>query len=173
MNIEFTGRGTEVTEALKNFTIEKLNKLSRFTDNILDISVIFTVEKHRHIAEIKIKAGHEKIIAKETTNDMYLSIGGALDKVEKQAKKLKSKGTSKKRKATKQNEIEVNEVSTVNQRVIPVDAGTFRPITVDEALIEIEQDNKNFLIFRDSENGEVISILYVRDEETYGLITLE
>ncbi len=173
MNIEFTGRGTEVTEALKNFTVEKLEKLSRFTDNIMDISVIFTVEKHRHIAEIIIKAGHEKIIAKETTNDMYMSIGGALDKIEKQAKKLKSKGTSKKRKASKQQEPEMPETQNGSPKIVPVAAGAFKPMTVDEAVLEIERGNKNFLIFRDSENGEAISILYVKDKESYGLITLE
>jgi len=173
MIIEFTGRGTEVTEALKTFTTEKLEKLSRFTDNILDISVIFTVEKHRHIAEIKIKAGHEKIIAKETTNDMYTSIGGALDKIEKQAKKLKGKGTAKKRKAIKQQGLSDEEESGSKQRVVPVDAGTLRPMTVDETILEMEKGQKNFVIFRDSENGEAISILYTKDKESYGLITLE
>ncbi len=175
MKIEFVGRGIEVTEALKKFTEEKLNKLSRFIDNILDVQVRMIVEKHRHTAEIVIKAGHEKLVAKETTNDMYASIGGALDKIEKQAKKMKDKFVSKKRKSfiKEEGDFTINtshgeEVVISHKRVESV-----KPLTKEEAIMEMENNDADFIVFRDADNRETVSVLYKKDNKNYHLITLE
>ncbi len=175
MKIEFVGRGTEVTEALKKFTEEKLAKLSRFTDNILDVQVRFIVERHRHTAEIVIKAGHEKVVGKETTNDMYASIGGALDKIERQLKKNKDKYVSKKKKAPakEENFFTLNtshgeEVVISHRRIESV-----KPLTKEEAIMEMENNDADFIVFRDAENREAMSVLYKKDKKNYHLITLD
>ncbi len=175
MKIEFVGRGMEVTDALKKFTEEKLSKLSRFVDNILDVQVRLSVERHRHIAEIVIKAGHEKVVAKETTNDMYASIGGALDKIEKQLKKSKDKFVSKKKKLTVREEgaFTINtpkgEEIVISHRKVDI----VKPLTKEEAIMEMENNGADFIVFRDAENKEAMSILYKKNDKNYHLITLD
>lgn len=176
MNIEFTGRGTEVTDALKQFTTDKMKKISRFLDNILDVSVTFSVEKHRHTVEVIVKAGTDKIVAKETTNDMYASIGSALDKVERQAKKLKTK-LSKKRKdgVSLDNPVDRNDESFEegNTRIVPLSLTRFKPMTVQEAALEIENGPNPFVIFRNHEAGEVLTVLFRQDDNTMGIVSLQ
>lgn len=175
MKIEFTGRGFEVTDALKNFATEKLNKLSRFIDNIIEAQVTMTVEKHRQTAEIIVKAGHEKLVAKETTNDMYASIGGALDKIEKQAKKIKDRLVSKKRKSSsKESSPAGGKSSELGDIVISHRSlGSVKPMTKEEAILEMENEGSDFIVFRDAENKETISVLYKKDDKNFHLITLE
>ncbi len=176
MKIEFVGRGTEVTEALKKFTEEKLKKLSRFVDNILDVQVRLTVERqHRHIAEIVIKAGHEKYVAKETTNDMYASIGGALDKIERQLKKTKDKFVSRKKKTISKEE-ENFTINTAHGEEIVIThrrLESVKPLTKEEAIMEMENNNADFIVFRDAENRETMSLMYKKDDKNYHLITLD
>ncbi len=176
MKIEFVGRGIEVTEALKKFTEDKLSKLSRFVDNILDVQVRLTVERHRHIAEIVIKAGHEKVVAKEATNDMYASIGGALDKIEKQLKKTKDKYVSKKKKSAAIKEEGNFTISTPQGEEIIIShkkVESVKPLTKEEAIMEMENNNADFIVFRDAENKETMSVLYKKDHKNYHLITLD
>ncbi len=74
MKLEMTGRHVAVTPALKTFTREKLAKLGRWIDDLAEIHVILTVEKHRHIAEIVAHGRHVQLSAREVTADMYTSI---------------------------------------------------------------------------------------------------
>ncbi|NOZ12804.1 MAG: ribosome-associated translation inhibitor RaiA [Acidobacteria bacterium] len=176
MNIEFTGRGTDVTDALKQYTMDKMKKISRFVDNILDVSVTFSVEKHRHTAEIIVKAGGDKIVAKETTNDMYNSIGGALDKIERQAKKLKTR-ISRKRKDSllPEGEERIEEYSGLENgtKIIPLSLTRFKPMTVQEAALEIENGPNPFVIFRNHEEGEALTVLFRQDDNTMGIVSLQ
>ena len=176
MNIEFTGRGTEVTDALKQFTTDKMKKISRFLDNILDVSVTFSVEKHRHTVEVIVKAGTDKIVAKETTNDMYASIGSALDKIERQAKKLKTR-VSRKRKDGVSVESSMESIddsfAEKGTRIVPLSLTRFKPMTVQEAAIELENGPNPFVIFRNHESGEALTVLFRQDDNTLGIVSLQ
>ena len=170
MNIEFTGRGTDVTDALRQYATDKVNKISRFVDNIVDVSVTFSVEKHRHLVEIKIKAGQDLLVAKETTGDMYMSINGALDKIEKQAKKLKTR-ESKKRKDSPVIQQEAED--STERRIVPMSVTQFKPMTVDEAIMDLEHGPNPFVIFRDHETAEILTVVFKREDGMIGLVTLE
>ncbi len=176
MNIEFTGRGTEVTDALKKFTTEKMKKISRFMDNIQDVSVTFSVEKHRHTVEVIVKAGTDKIVAKETTNDMYTSIGSVLDKIERQAKKLKTKISRKRKDGIPIGETEdVRDDSFADSetKIVPLSLTRFKPMTVQEAALEIENGPNPFVIFRNHEENEALTVLFRQDDNTMGIVSLQ
>lgn len=85
MKVIYTGRHVEVTEALRILTQERLDKMTTYLDDIIDVHVIFSVEKHRHQAEITLKTRRSDFIACAETDDMYLSLSQALDKLEGQA----------------------------------------------------------------------------------------
>ncbi len=87
MKVIFTGRHVEVSDALKGFAQERLEKMSPYLDDIIDIHVILGVEKHRHQAEVSVKTRSSDFLASAETDDMYASLSQALDKLETQAHK--------------------------------------------------------------------------------------
>ncbi len=92
MQITFTGHQLEVTDALRQFTKEKLDKLQRHFDRIKSISVTFTIEKLTHVAEATIHVpGTDLHATAESTNDMYSAIDLLIDKLDRQIKKHKEK----------------------------------------------------------------------------------
>ena len=91
MKVNYTGRHVELTEPLKAFTKDRLDKMTSFLDDIIDVHVILGVEKHRHEAEITLKTRTNAFVASATTDDMYASITQAMDKLEVQAHKYQGK----------------------------------------------------------------------------------
>ena len=87
MKVIFTGRHVEVSDSLRSFTQERLEKMATYLDDIIDVHVIFSVEKHRHQAEITLKTRDGDFIASAESTDMYVSLSQALDKLEVQAHK--------------------------------------------------------------------------------------
>ncbi|MBI1752459.1 MAG: ribosome-associated translation inhibitor RaiA [Acidobacteria bacterium] len=95
MKVNFTGRHMELTEPLKQFTKERLDKMATYLDDIIDVHVTLGVEKHRHEAEITLKTRASAFVASATTDDMYGSITQAADKLEAQAHKHQDKRTTR------------------------------------------------------------------------------
>jgi len=91
MQIHFTGHHIEVTDALRDFTRSKLEKLLRHYDKITSISVTFGVEKLQHIAEANMHLAGKEIHAKSSSEDMYAAIDGLIDKLDRQLLKHKQR----------------------------------------------------------------------------------
>lgn len=87
MKVIFTGRHVEVSEALKAFATERLDKMTTYLEDIMDVHVTLSVEKHRHQAEVTLKTRHSEFIASAETDDMYQSLSQAMEKLETQAHK--------------------------------------------------------------------------------------
>jgi putative sigma-54 modulation protein len=95
MKVNYTGRHVELTEPLKQFTKERLDKMATYLDDIIDVHVILGVEKRRHEAEITLKTRASAFVASATTDDMYASITAAVEKLEVQAHKHQGKRNSR------------------------------------------------------------------------------
>lgn len=93
--ITFKGHNIEVTDALRDLTTEKINKLEKHFDHITDISVTFDVQKLEQVAEATINVPGNQLHAKATTEDMYKSIDQMIDKLDKQIIKYKTKMQAK------------------------------------------------------------------------------
>ena len=91
MKVIFTGRHVEVSDSLRASAQDRLAKMTTYLDDIIDVHVIFSVEKHRHQAEITLKTRRSDFVACAETDDMYLSLSQALDKLEAQAHKQAGK----------------------------------------------------------------------------------
>src|SRR6266699_7040599 len=98
MSVDITGRHIEVTEPIRKFATDRIERLRGIIDEILEVHFILTVEKHlRHIAELNIKTRRDFYHAEEISTDMYTSIAAVLDKVEKQILKHKERYVTQKR----------------------------------------------------------------------------
>jgi len=91
MNVTVTFRHMEHTDALKKYAEDKLKKIKKYLNNPVDVSVVLSVEKHRHIAEVIVTGDRVTLKGKEATDDMYSAIDMVLDKIGIQAKKHKEK----------------------------------------------------------------------------------
>ncbi|MBD9358220.1 ribosome hibernation-promoting factor, HPF/YfiA family [Methylomonas albis] len=91
MQVSITGHHVEVTEALKSYVDEKINKIKRHFDNVVDVHVILTVEKLEQKAEAAVQISGAKLYAEDVQEDMYAAIDSMVDKLDRQIVKHKEK----------------------------------------------------------------------------------
>jgi putative sigma-54 modulation protein len=91
MQLDITGHHVEVTDPLKDYVINKLEKIERHFDLVTDVHCILTVEKLRHKAEATVRVNGARIYADATEEDMYAAIDGLADKLERRVRKHKEK----------------------------------------------------------------------------------
>lgn len=95
MKIDLTGIHLEVTEGMKTFVDQKVNKLSKFFPEDTLVHVTVRAEKDKQHVDIRIETGNHTFIAEEVTTDTYGAIDKAITKIEGQARKLKDKYENK------------------------------------------------------------------------------
>jgi putative sigma-54 modulation protein len=105
MNVEYTGRHYEITPAIRKAIETGLAKIRKILGDRFEAKVILTVEKHRHKAEITISPRNGLLVSLAQAKDMTIAVNEALDHLEKQAVKYKTKWQSKKRSARKSEEV--------------------------------------------------------------------
>jgi putative sigma-54 modulation protein len=105
MNVEYTGRHYEVTSAIRKEVETGLAKIRKILGDRFEAKAILSVEKHRHIAEITINPRNGPLVGLAQAKDMTVAVNQALDHLEKQAVKYKTKWESKKRSARKSEEV--------------------------------------------------------------------
>lgn len=183
MQITTTGRHFEITDALRQHIETKISKLDRLLEGITEVHVVLSVEKHRHAAEITLlQANGSSLRSIEETHDMYESVDATIDKIEKQARKHnKRKDTSRKaRAANKESEridIEPETEDTenagpVSPKVIRTNRFAVKPMSVEEATMQMGLVTDDFLVFLNSETNQ-INVMFKRKDGNYGLIEPE
>jgi putative sigma-54 modulation protein len=105
MNVEYTGRQYEVTNAIRKEVETGLAKIRKILGDRFETKVILTVEKHRHKAEITINPRNGPLVGLAQAKDMSIAVNQALDHLEKQAIKYKTRWQAKKRSARKTEEV--------------------------------------------------------------------
>ena len=182
MSVDITGRHIEITEPIRKFATDRLERLRGIMDEVLEVHFILTVEKHqRHIAELNIKTRHDFYHSEEVSTDMYTSIAAVIDKVEKQI--LKDKGRKVARRHNSNNKtaevITANSVVEVEAvlgqrlpRIIRTHEVAAKPMSVDDAAIQIEDSARAFLVFRNAET-ERLNVVYKRKDGNIGWIEPE
>lgn len=175
MKYEYTGRHLDVTPALKSHVETHFDKIKHlFNGDNAKAQVIIEVEKGgRHRAEVILKWRDNVLTATTKQPDMYQSLTQTIDKIEKQALKLKDKVIDKHQKKPKVSTVAeaVDEVKPEPRtgRIIPVRQSSIKPMTDDEAVIKLNDGAAQFIVFRDA-GTEKISVLYKRKDGNYGLI---
>lgn len=90
-SLTINGRNVLVTDAMKNYVMEKLSKLDKYETRIIDIAVTMDVQKFQHQCDIIVKLNQIKIKSSAISEDMYISIDRAVDKVQTQLRKYKQR----------------------------------------------------------------------------------
>jgi putative sigma-54 modulation protein len=182
MNVVFTGRHMDLTDALKSYIEAGLQKLKIHFDKVTTADVILAVEKHRHIAEINVHVNSMRIHSKESSSDMYASVDAVLTKLDKQVRKYKDRINRHQPRTTKEGMDYHHQIiesipeseepyspEVLRHRVILREKLVMKPMNVDEAVLQLELVDDSFLVFSNAETQEV-NVLYACEDGTYGLI---
>ena len=190
MNVEYTGRQYEITPAIRKEVESGLAKIRKILGDRFETKVILAVEKHRHKAEITITPRNGPIVGLGQAADMKLAVSEALEHLEKQALKYKTRLISKKRKShnkwngrAKEEPVETQKsVGLTQKTVVPVvvhrypavarttevhlthsfEAVALRPMTLEEAIKECHFRDRDVFVFRDPK-GRVMVLHRTRD----------
>jgi putative sigma-54 modulation protein len=181
MDFEYTGRHVIVTPSLREHVEEHFGKIDHLFPNSTTARahVIIDVVKNRHIAEILLHWREHTLTAKDTNADMYQALTRCIDKIEKQAVKLKKKIIERKQSATPLSALapeqptdgasSTNESAQRSPRIIAARRYRVKPMTAEEAAMSLAEDSNQFVVFRDSDTSR-LSVLYRRKDGNYGLI---
>jgi putative sigma-54 modulation protein len=181
MNLSVTGRHVEVTDALKSYVEGGLTKLRTHFDKVIDANVVLSVEKHRHIAEINLHANGIRIHGKESSSDMYASVDAVLGKLDKQIRRFKDRINRHQPRVSKEETnysheiiqaLEDKELADGNgskHHVVMREKLPVKPMSVDEAVMQLELVDDPFLVFTNADTRQV-NVIYAREDGTYGLI---
>ena len=179
MTVDITGRHIEITEPIRKFTTDRLERLRPIIDDVMEAHFILTVEKHqRHIAEVNIKTRHYFHHGAEESTDMYTSIAAVLDKVEKQILRSKEKKVTRKRRGEHLGIVAASAVETETAigeklpRIIRTHEVAAKPLSVDDAAVAVDEAANGFLVFRNSETQR-LNVVYKRKDGNIGWIEPE
>ncbi len=173
MEINITGRNMDLDNSLKSYIYKRLSKLEKIYNRIYRCDVILEDGKVWKNAEIVFHLKRNSIVGKESTPDIYASIDGATDKVKKQLRRLNERLSSHRRKNVfdrinpfkKRKDVETRE----DIPVIKADRFADKPMHVEEAKLELENKDNEFIMFKNAETGQ-INVLYKRGDGKYGLV---
>jgi putative sigma-54 modulation protein len=173
MKVRIEERHMEQSDALREYAIQKSESLQKFFDGIISVEVTMDVEKERRLVTVFAHLINKKVAkASAESDDMYVSIDSAMDKLERQLKKIKEKLKDK-------HKGEIDDDGSVrsgyfssdetDREIVKTDIYFKKPMTPDEAAMQLDSYQQDFLVFVNSNNDQV-NIIYQRDDGQYGLI---
>jgi putative sigma-54 modulation protein len=177
MNVDITGRHVVITPAIRTYVLKRLRKFVKILGEDISFHVIIDVQKESQTAEILLKSKSLDLTGKGQTEDLYASIVRALEKLERQALKYKSKIVEGKRQRVKATTVAAKtsvekppSLPKVSKKDgIKEEESQSIPMTVEEAVIELNHGDYPFIVFRNSESG-IVNVLYRRKDGSLGLI---
>jgi len=154
MQVTFTGRHVELTKALRDYTEQKLRRLSRYSFNSMEAAVRLSVEKYRHMAEITLWVNGSRILAKEETDEMYKSIDLAIEKIEQRLRRFKEKQTRHKPPSASRSPYRTpakKETAPIRVR----EARIVVTLSVADAVSHLESNRSRYIVFVDDSDDKL------------------
>ena len=172
-----TFRHMDATDSLRKYVEEKVARMKKYLNKPIEANVVLSVEKHRHIAEINLVANRTVTNGREVTDNMYSSIDLVMDKIERQLRKHKEKlkghktvNLSEKNLSGRLNVLAPESFESDEEpTIIQSDNFSIKPMSVEEASMQLELSNCEFWVFMNA-SSEKVNVLYRRKDGNYGLI---
>lgn len=196
--VNVVGRNVLVTDAMKNYAEEKVSKIERISHRIIDITVRMDIQKLEHCVDIVLIVDHTTMKSHAASNDMYVSIDKAVEKLQKQLRRYKTKVQAHQaqhlaivdmkvnvfRRAEEEETLDVNlDIEEENRQrlideyrpheIVKQETMPLKILTYDEAIHEMEKSSeKTFMVFRRQDDMQ-LKIIYRRDDGDYAVIEPE
>lgn len=171
MNVRYTARQAALTPEIKAYCEKRLARLKSLVADVLDVNVILNVQKGRAKAEIHVQAKGRGYVVIEETLDMIESLNRAFDTLETRVRKDRAKSREKKRRGGRERKVlaPAVEAPEPEKRVVRANFFSLKPMSLDEALVQLDAKNKEVFLFR-REGTEEWAAVYRRKDGQYGLV---
>lgn len=169
MKITVKGRNLEITPALKDYLEKRLSKFDKLMD-VDEAVVVLQVNKERHKAEVTLSAANRILRGEQEGYDMYTCIDSVADKLENQFGKYKNR-LSKRGRGSKALPAPVFE-ALADDAVIRIKTFSLKPISVEEAVMQMNLLGHSFFVFTNEESHQV-NVVYQRKDGAFGLLEPE
>jgi putative sigma-54 modulation protein len=180
MRVDYIARKVTLDDSFRQLTEKKLAKITKYFNDILDMQVEVTQERHLYVVDLFVKGKDFDIKSTTQHKELNAAIQDAVDKLEIQARRAKArlkdhKSRGGEAKMVQDWEVEVLEAPTtidgppqiVERLTIPI-----KPMTVEDAILQLDKSSDQFLVFRNA-SSDRINVLFRRSDNQLGLITPE
>jgi len=174
MKFQFSEKKVKLPEKVHAYAEKKVMKLARYFEEDAEALIVFSVEKNRNKAELTVHGAGTWFRAKESTSDMFASIDACVGTIEGQIRKNKTRLARRLKEGAFQRSVQEEtsfapdteeELSIVKSKKF-----YFRPMTREEAVLQMNLLDHNFFAFRDEDNGGSFAVVYKREDGGYGII---
>lgn len=180
MQVIIKGKNLDITPAMRRYTEKKVSKLGKFFDDNLEIviEVAFDVQRSQEMVEITAHVNGLLLRAEGRTDDMYASVDAAVDKLERQVRKYKTRLQKRFHSGPKLSEVVAEEEANQEDdagdfpKVVKTKRFAIKPMEVEEAVMQMELLGHDFFVYRNADTNEV-NVLYRRKDGNLGLIEPE
>ena len=175
MNIQYTEKKVTLPKSVREYAEKKILKLERYFDGDTKAHVSCSVEKNRNIVELTVHASNTYFRASESTSDMFASIDAAVATIEGQIRKNKTRLARRIRqdaftRAPETLSSFVTDEAEEEFDIIRAKQFSMKPMTREEAILQMNLLEHTFFAFRDEDNGGLFAVVYKRNAEGYGII---
>ena len=174
MKFQYSEKKIKLPGNAHAYAEKKVMKLARYFEEDAEALIFFSVEKNRNKAELTVHGAGTWFRASESTSDMFASIDAAVATIEGQIRKNKTRLARRLRQDAFVRAVEetsfVPEEAEDDLSIVRTKQFYFRPMTREEAVLQMNLLEHNFFAFRDEDNGGTFAVVYRRNDGGYGLI---
>ncbi|MBE6983955.1 MAG: ribosome-associated translation inhibitor RaiA [Ruminococcaceae bacterium] len=174
MKFQFSEKKVKLPQNVHAYAEKKVMKLARFFEEDAEALIVFSVEKNRNNVELTVHGAGTWFRARESTSDMFASIDAAVGTIEGQIRKNKTRLARRLRQDAFTRTAEETSFTPDEKeeelRIVRIKQFYFKPMTREEAVLQMNLLEHNFFAFRDIDNGESFAVVYRRHDGDYGLI---
>ncbi len=174
MKFQYSEKKVALPEKVHAYAEKKVMKLARFFEDGAEALVVFSVEKNQNIVELTVHGAGTWFRAHESTSDMFASIDAAVGTIEGQIRKNKTRLARRLRQdaftRTAEETSFAPEPAEDDLSITKKKSFYFRPMTREEAVLQMNLLEHSFFAFRDEDNGGSFAVVYRRNDGGYGLI---
>ena len=175
VNIKITGKDITATEAIQDYVAKKMDRIEKYFEGDIDVSVTIKAEKSEQIAEMGVKVKQDTYRAVTSHKDMYASIDKDIDILEGQIRKVKTrKEKSNKEESIKTLSTDYEKNSLIENEIIKTIYYDIKPMTPEDAKLKLqEKPQDRFITFINQETNKVNVLFKMKDNKNYGLVEPE
>ena len=174
MKFQYSEKKVKLPGNVHAYAEKKVMKLARYFEEDAEALVVFSVEKNLNKVELTVHGAGTWFRASESTSDMFASIDAAVATIEGQIRKNKTRLARRLRQDAFTRSVEETSFATEEAeddlKIVRVKQFYFKPMTREEAVLQMNLLEHNFFAFRDEDNGGCFAVVYRRNDGGYGLI---
>ena len=175
MKFQFREKKVRLPGNAHAYAEKKVMKLARYFEEDAEAVIVFSVEKNRNKAELTVHGAGTWFRATESTSDMFASIDAAVATIEGQIRKNKTRLARRLKqdafvRSVQEETSFVPESAEEDLSIVKAKKFYFKPMTREEAVMQMNLLGHNFFAFRDEDNGGSFAVVYKRNDGGYGLI---